>query len=164
MSVEAGQFDPANWQSHYAAVRARLTKVVVPVPKLTKTHFVTLRRRVAAPVLSDEQAAAYEELYLSMLARSIALVERKQRTPNGEPTLEHLLAVTAEKYGLSLPELIANRRDALTVSARHEYMWRAKKETSKSLGQIGKACGNRDHTTVLHGLRVYAQRMSGVTP
>lgn len=159
MSAAGQKFDPANAREHYAAVRARLTTVrPIPTPKLTKPHFVTLRRLVAAPVLSDEQAAAYEDLYLSMLARSIALVERKQRAPSGEPTLEHLLAMTAEKYGLSLPELISARRDKAGVNARHEYMWRAKKETSKSLGQIGKACGGRDHTTVLHGLRVYAER------
>ena len=158
MSVTGQQFSAANAKAHYAAVRARLTKAVIPVQKLTKPHFVTLRRLVAAPVLSDEQAAAYEDLYLSMLARSIALVERKQRAPSGEPTLEHLLAMTAEKYGLSLPELSSARRDKAGVNARHEYMWRAKKETSKSLGQIGKACGGRDHTTVLHGLRVYAER------
>ena len=40
------------------------------------SYFVTLRRLVAARVLSDEQAAAYEDLYLNAGAVHCAFVEQ----------------------------------------------------------------------------------------
>lgn len=154
------KFDPSNYAAHYAAVRARLTRAAIDPPKLTKPHFVILRRYVQPP-MSDAEAAMYEHSYLSGLARSIARHERQMKTSTGEPTLLALLSETAEKYGLTMPELIAARRDKRSVNARHEYMWRAKKETSRSLVQIGKTCGGRDHTTVLHGIRVYQETHFG---
>lgn len=157
MSTAGQAFDPANWKSHYAAVRARLTEPRLPIPKITKTHFIVLRRP-AQPLMTEAEAHMFYDAYLFALARDAAALERERRSDNREPSLKHLLWETAAKYGMTIPELIAARRDKASVNARHEYMWRAKKETSKSLGQIGEACGGRDHTTVLHGLRVYAER------
>lgn len=156
MSEPARQFDPKNPQAYYAAVRARLTRnVPIPPYKTTNTKIINIPRQ---PLMSDEEAEAYENLYLVILARSIEAQERLMQS-RGEPSLQRLLYETAAKYGMTIPELISARREASLVEARQEYMWRAKKETSKSLGQIGKVCGGRDHTTVLHGLRKYKDRL-----
>jgi len=155
MSAAGQKFDPANAREHYAAVRARLTTVrPIPTPKPTKTHFIRLVRNQ----MSDAEAQMYEHSYLYNLARSIDAMELSHKLSNGEPSLQRLLLETAAKYGFTVPELIASRRDKAAVNARHEYMWRAKTETSKSIVQIGKACGGRDHTTVLHGLKVCRRR------
>jgi chromosomal replication initiator protein len=42
-------------------------------------------------------------------------------------------------------------------------MYLAKKLTPKSLPDIGRQFGNRDHTTVIHGIRV-VERMIGEDP
>lgn len=157
MSQLAGQqFDPKNAKAFYAGVRARLTQGrPIPKPIVTKTHFVRLVRYI----MSDAEAQANENTYLLTLARSIEAQELEMR-PRSEPTLQWILHETAAKHGMTVPEIISARRDPELVNARHEYMWRAKRETSKSLPQIGRACGGRDHSTVLHGLRKYQERLS----
>lgn len=152
------QFDPSTAVQRYAEVRARLTRPVLPTPKITNTHFIAIPRYFA-PQMSDGEAAMYEHSYLYNLARSIEAQEAQARLSNGEPSLQRLLFETAAKYKMTIPELIAARRDKFAVNARHEFMWRAKTETSKSIVQIGKACGGRDHTTVLHGLKVYRRAL-----
>lgn len=59
------------------------------------------------------------------------------------------------KYNISLEDLISERRTAKIVLPRQEAMYRLCTETDWSLPRIGRALGNRDHTTVLHGRRKF---------
>lgn len=64
-----------------------------------------------------------------------------------------------QHFGVSLIDLVSQRRPVRLVEARHVAMWLAKNLTEYSLPQIGAAFGGRDHTTVLHAVRkVDAQR------
>ena len=47
----------------------------------------------------------------------------------------------------------SERRTFRIVKARQIAMWLAKRFTSRSLPDIGRCIGGRDHTTVLHGCR-----------
>ncbi len=49
-------------------------------------------------------------------------------------------------------EMTSDRRSRPIVEARHIAMWLAVEMTDTSLVQIGRAFGNRDHTTVMHAL------------
>lgn len=54
------------------------------------------------------------------------------------------------RSGVSDVDLRSARRTAAVVIARQRYMWLCRKVTLASLPQIGRDCGGRDHTTVLH--------------
>jgi hypothetical protein len=58
----------------------------------------------------------------------------------------------AVEQGFSLAELRSTSRSARLVRARWAAMAAARSETEASLPQLGRIL-NRDHTTVLHGLR-----------
>jgi len=75
-------------------------------------------------------------------------------------TMREIIYETAKKHGYTVNELRSVRRHKGVVLARQEAMWRCKTETPNSLPQIGRALGNRDHTTVLHGVRRHEQRMA----
>jgi len=75
--------------------------------------------------------------------------------------LERIRDEVCMARGVSLAELLSPRRGPQAVAARQECMWRMREETTASLPQIGRALGGRDHTTVLHGLRRYAQLAAG---
>lgn len=62
------------------------------------------------------------------------------------------------QYKLTFQQLISDRRDRPLVIARHHFMHRATMETDKTTVQIGRFLGNRDHTTVLHGVKKYKAR------
>lgn len=62
-------------------------------------------------------------------------------------------------YGIDLTELSAERRTARVVLARQVAMYLAKVLTGRSLPEIGRRFGNRDHTTVLHAVRKIAAKV-----
>lgn len=62
-------------------------------------------------------------------------------------------------YVVGEAELEGRDRDARIVRIRNVAMYLARKLTGRSLAQIARAFGNRDHTTVLNGIRrIEAQR------
>lgn len=63
------------------------------------------------------------------------------------------------KYNITLEDLISERRHHAIVVPRQEAMYRLCTETDWSLPRIGRALGNRDHTTVLHGRKAYKRRL-----
>lgn len=79
-----------------------------------------------------------------------------------DPQLARKLAVAvATKHGISFADLVSDRRQANLVRARQEAMWRLKRNTRLSLPQIGRILGNRDHSTILYGIRRHEQRLAG---
>jgi chromosomal replication initiation ATPase DnaA len=64
-----------------------------------------------------------------------------------------------KEYKLKFQQLISDRRERHLVIARHHFMYRATTETDKTTVQIGRFLGNRDHTTVMHGIKKYKARM-----
>lgn len=69
-----------------------------------------------------------------------------------EPTMRAIAGEVATQHGLTIDDLRGSDRTDPTVKARHEFIWRARRETRSSLNQIGLYLGGRDHTTILNGL------------
>lgn len=69
------------------------------------------------------------------------------------PLLNQIRRVTASHYGISQADILSQRRTAATVLARQVAMYLCKTLTVRSLPEIGRHFGNRDHTTVLHSVR-----------
>lgn len=74
------------------------------------------------------------------------------------PTVQEILAEVAKKYGVTVLELVGDRRDRMIVRARQEAMWRCSKETGKSGAAIARLM-RRDHTSVIAGVRRHEERM-----
>ncbi len=66
--------------------------------------------------------------------------------------------VVAAHYGFARNDIISIRRTGGLIRARHTAMYLARLETSKSLPEIGRLFGGRDHTTVLHAVNKMAKR------
>ncbi len=75
---------------------------------------------------------------------------------SGEPKrvrIEDIQRVVARHYNVSKTELLSNRRTRTIVKPRQVAMYLAKVMTPRSLPEIGRRFGGRDHTTVLHAVR-----------
>ncbi|MGF1464387.1 MAG: chromosomal replication initiator protein DnaA [Maricaulaceae bacterium] len=68
-------------------------------------------------------------------------------------TVESIQKQVANHYGLSMPELLSKRRTKNIVRPRQIAMYLSKKLTTRSLPDIGRRFGGKDHTTVLHAVR-----------
>jgi chromosomal replication initiator protein len=74
----------------------------------------------------------------------------------GEPKrvrIEDIQRIVARHYNVSKTELLSNRRTRTIVKPRQVAMYLAKVMTPRSLPEIGRRFGGRDHTTVLHAVR-----------
>ena len=68
-------------------------------------------------------------------------------------TIDEIQKATAEHYGMKQTDLISERRNRSVARPRQAAMWLAKHLTTRSLPDIGRRFGGRDHTTVLHAVR-----------
>lgn len=68
-------------------------------------------------------------------------------------TVDQIQKIVAEHFGLKQADLISERRARAVARPRQAAMWLAKQITTRSLPDIGRRFGGRDHTTVLHAVR-----------
>src|SRR5438128_2336300 len=67
--------------------------------------------------------------------------------------IEDIQRTVARQYNVSRADLLSARRTANVVRPRQVAMYLAKTLTLRSLPEIGRRFGGRDHTTVLHAVR-----------
>ena len=78
-------------------------------------------------------------------------------------TVDDIQKATAEHFGLKQADLISERRNRAIARPRQAAMWLAKQLTTRSLPDIGRRFGGRDHTTVLHAVRRIDELRAGDT-
>jgi chromosomal replication initiator protein len=74
--------------------------------------------------------------------------------------IDDILRTVSKHYGVNRGDLLSGRRNRSIVRPRQIGMYLAKLLTSRSLPEIGRRFGNRDHTTVLHAIRKIEQLMT----
>jgi chromosomal replication initiator protein len=73
--------------------------------------------------------------------------------------IEDILRIVSRHYKVPRNDLLSSRRSRDVVRPRQIAMYLAKALTSRSLPEIGRRFGGRDHTTVLHSVRKVEQLM-----
>ena len=68
-------------------------------------------------------------------------------------TIEEIQKRVAEHYSIRLADMHSPRRARLVARPRQVAMYLAKQLTSRSLPEIGRKFGGRDHTTVMHAVK-----------
>ncbi len=76
-------------------------------------------------------------------------------------TVDDIQKATSEHFGLKQADLISERRTRSVARPRQAAMWLAKQLTTRSLPDIGRRFGGRDHTTVLHAVRRIEELRAG---
>ncbi len=75
--------------------------------------------------------------------------------------IEDIQKVVSRHFNVSRPDLLSSRRTRTIVRPRQIAMYLSKMMTPRSLPEIGRRFGGRDHTTVLHAVRKIEDLMSG---
>jgi hypothetical protein len=68
------------------------------------------------------------------------------------PSLEEIIRVVCAVYGIGQGDLVSSNRHANVTEARQVYYWIARNVARKSLPLIGLWAGDRDPSTVMHGI------------
>ncbi|GBR54464.1 chromosome replication initiator DnaA [Neokomagataea thailandica NBRC 106555] len=74
-------------------------------------------------------------------------------------TIEEIQRKVAEHWNIRLTDMSSARRARAVARPRQVAMFLAKQLTSRSLPEIGRKFGNRDHTTVMHAVNRVAELM-----
>tara|TARA_R110002095_G_scaffold2495_7_gene10250 strand:- start:172 stop:1800 length:1629 start_codon:yes stop_codon:yes gene_type:complete len=77
----------------------------------------------------------------------------------GEPTMEDIITVVTERYGVKLSELQSKRRTNAITWPRQIAMFLARQITRHSLEEVGAYFGGRDHTTVMYAVSKVQKRL-----
>ena len=75
------------------------------------------------------------------------------RTSERKVTIEEIIRKVAEHYNLRMTDLISARRARVVARPRQIAMFLSKSLPSRSLPEIGKKFGGRDHPTVIHAVK-----------
>ena len=75
------------------------------------------------------------------------------RASQRKVTIEEIMRKVCEHYNLRMSDMLSPRRARSVARPRQMAMFLSKTLTSKSLPEIGRRFGGRDHTTVLHAVR-----------
>jgi chromosomal replication initiator protein len=92
-----------------------------------------------------------QSITLEMAEREVRDLIRPQEPKRVK--IEEIQRIVARQYNVSRADLLSSRRTANVVRPRQVAMYLAKTLTLRSLPEIGRRFGGRDHTTVLHAVR-----------
>jgi chromosomal replication initiator protein len=90
------------------------------------------------------------EINLDMVQECLADILRASER---KVTIDEIIRKVADHYNLRMSDLLSARRARQVARPRQVAMFLAKTLTSRSLPEIGRRFGGRDHTTVIHAVR-----------
>lgn len=118
-----------------------------------------LARRITSNVRELEGALNRVIAYGTLVGRPVTVdmvqdvLQDLLRANDRKVTIDEIQRQVAEYYNLRLSELLSSRRARAIARPRQVAMFLAKQMTSRSLPEIGRKFGGRDHTTVMHAVR-----------
>jgi chromosomal replication initiator protein len=82
------------------------------------------------------------------------------RAQDRRVTIEEIQKKVAEHFNIRMADMVSSRKQRAIARPRQIAMYLAKRLTSRSLPEIGRKFGGRDHTTVMHAVRKVEELMS----
>lgn len=112
---------------------------------------LTVNRRYLLTAMGGLVAAG-----VTPVASSLAVPPAPQRS---QDIIDDIIDIAARSEGLTRADILGPLRSAPAVRARQRAMYLSRQATPKSLPELGRRFGSRDHTTVLHALRKIAAKV-----
>ncbi|MCX7353899.1 MAG: chromosomal replication initiator protein DnaA [Alphaproteobacteria bacterium] len=118
-----------------------------------------LAHRITSNVRELEGALNRIVAHGTLVGRDISLEMTQEvlhdllRATDRRVTIEEIQKRVAEHYNIRLSEMHSARRARAVARPRQVAMYLAKQLTTRSLPEIGRKFGGRDHTTVMHAVK-----------
>lgn len=118
-----------------------------------------LAHKITSNIRELEGALNRLVAYSSLVGRDVSLETAQEvlhdllRANDRRITIEEIQKRVAEHYSIKLSEMHSARRSRAIARPRQVAMYLAKQLTSRSLPEIGRKFGGRDHTTVMHAVK-----------
>lgn len=129
-------------------------------PNIPKEVIEFLAHRINSNVRELEMAFNRVTAHATLVGRAISIEMTQEvlrdvlRASDRRVTIEEIQRRVAEHYNIKLSEMSSERRARAVARPRQVAMYLSKQLTTRSLPEIGRKFGGRDHTTVMHAVRV----------
>ncbi len=150
--------NPADYELRLNILHAKLAgmsqNVAVPAEVIE-----FLARKITANVRELEGALNRVVAYAALVNQPVTLEFTREtladllRAHEKKLTIDDIQRKVAEHYRLKMTDLLSARRAREVARPRQVAMYLAKKLTARSLPEIGRRFGGRDHTTVMHAVK-----------
>lgn len=147
---------PTTYELRLGILQAKAEAAGVELP-LRVLEF--LASRITSNVRELEGALNRLVLQASLTNRPVSIEMAQEilkdvlRSSERRITIEEIQKAVVEHYGLKLSDMTSARRQRAVARPRQVAMYLAKLLTPRSLPEIGRRFGGRDHTTVMHAVR-----------
>lgn len=102
----------------------------------------------------NQVVARSEFLGRPLTLESVQEALSHSRYNNGmRPTVDKIQRATGKEFGITMDDMLSKRRARAIARPRQVAMYLAKIMTTRSLPDIGRRFGGRDHTTVIHAVK-----------
>ncbi len=118
-----------------------------------------LAHRITSNVRELEGALNRVLAYSDLVGRAVTLESTQEvlrdllRANDRRTTIEEIQKRVAEHFNIRMSDMHSARRARAVARPRQVAMYLAKQLTTRSLPEIGRKFGGRDHTTVMHAVR-----------
>ena len=118
-----------------------------------------LAHRISSNVRVLEGSLTRLYAYASLVGRKVDIDMAQEcladilRISERKVTIDEIIRKVSDHYNLRMSDMISARRSRVIARPRQVAMFLAKTLTSKSLPEIGRRFGGRDHTTVIHAVK-----------
>ena len=152
---------PTDYELRLGILQSKVERQKLQYPELSIDNNVLefLALRISTNVRVLEGALTRLFAFASLIGRHITLEVAQDcladvlRASERKITVEEIQRKVSEHYNIRLSDMIGPKRLRTYARPRQIAMFLSKQLTSRSLPEIGRRFGGRDHTTVMHGVK-----------
>ena len=147
---------PTTYELRLGILQSKAEQMKAQVPSKVLEF---LAHKIVSNVRELEGALNRIVAHATLIGRSITLETTQEvlhdllRANDRRVTIEEIQRRVAEHFNMKLADMHSERRARAVARPRQVAMYLSKQLTTRSLPEIGRKFGNRDHTTVMHAVR-----------
>ncbi len=152
---------PTDYELRLGILQSKAEAQAVHYPEVEIVDGVMefLAHRISTNVRVLEGALTRLFAFASLVGRKVTLEVAQEclsdilRASDRKVTIDEIIRKVADHYNIRMTDILSPRRVRSIARPRQVAMFLAKRLTSKSLPEIGRRFGGRDHTTVIHAVK-----------
>ncbi len=147
---------PTTYELRLGILQAKAETLKAEVP-LKVLEF--LAHKISSNVRELEGALTRVVAHADLVAHPVTIETTQEvlrdllRANDRRITIDEIQRKVAEHFNIKVAEMFSDRRARVVARPRQVAMYLAKQLTTRSLPEIGRKFGGRDHTTVMHAVK-----------
>ncbi len=147
---------PLNYELRLGILQAKSEKLTSKIPE---NILEFLAHKITTNVRELEGALNRLSAFSSLIGREINLdmvqdlLKDLLKSSQKKVNIEEIQKKVSQHFNIKMSDMSSARRSRTVARPRQVAMYLSKNLTSRSLPEIGRRFGNRDHTTVIHAVR-----------